>query len=598
MKRPRTPQEFIHWLEMGGGARAVQLAAVLIGTLALSVVVAWKQFRGATAESTLLQADVGRQLARGEGFTTQVNYPQVYALLNQRHPNVDLTRPMPELYEAPLYSVVIAGALRLLPQSWRAGLFAQAPAPPDGFDGDYFLLGLNLILFWVAAWQTYDLGRRMFEPRVGWLAALGLLLAVPVWRQVVAINGLPLLMVLALAAFRCWWQVERALADNPAARPWGWEAGLGVACGLLFLTEYSAGALLLVVAGHLIWRLRRGGRWTGLAVVIAAFLVVTGPWMTRNVLQAGNPVGLAAQNVALKAGDPTAMPSKVRTTLEASGPAIDLNKLGNKVLTSWQDNLQSKLWAGGAMWFLAFFVVGWLYVFRAGTTNRLRWMFVLSLLVLLVVQAAANSGESERLPAVYLSPLIIIFGAGFFFVLVGSNATLAAWPRLCATLLLTLQALPLLHDALEPRRLHFDYPPYYPGLFIAMRHELDRRDTAHRFGLMADVPAGAAWYGDQRVWAQPDRIRDFYAITLEQPIGLLLLTPRTLDRPFFSDLAAAKGAESDAYHYGLRHFGEWGRVYAGLMTGRLPNEFPLRIPQRWADNLYVLINPALPPRGN
>lgn len=576
----------------------MRLAAVWLGTLALSVVVAWKQFHGATTETTLLQADVGRQLARGQGFTTQVNYPQVYAFLNQRDGQVDLSRPLPELYEAPLYSLVIAGALRLLPPGWREKLFAQAPAPPDGFAGDYFLLGLNLILFWLASWQTYDLGRRLFDPWVGWLAALGLLLAVPVWREVVTINGLPLLMVLALAAFRCWWQVERALAADPRARPWGWIAGLGVTGGLLFLTEYSAGALMLVVAGYLLWRLSRGVRWAGLVTLAAGFLVVTGPWMARNLVLTGNPVGLAAQNVALKAGDPTAMPAKVRATLEAKRPEIDLNKLGNKVLTSWQNNLQSKLWSGGAMWFMAFFAVGWLYVFRTRTTNRLRWMFVLSLLVLLIVQAAANSGESERLPAIYLSPLIIIFGAGFFHVLIGSNATLGAWPRLCATVLLGLQALPLAHDAMEPRRLHFDYPPYYPGLFTAMNHELSRRDTAHRFGLMADVPAGAAWYGDQRVWAQPDRIRDFYAITVEQPIGLLLLTPQTLDRPFFSDLAAARNAENDMYRYGLRRFGEWGRVYAGLMTGRFPEGFPLRIPQRWADNLYILINPALPPRGN
>jgi hypothetical protein len=97
------------------------------------------------------------------------------------------------------------------------------------------------------------------------------------------------------------------------------------------------------------------------------------------------------------------------------------------------------------------------------------------------------------------------------------------------------------------------------------------------------------------VWAQPKRLRDFYAVTLEQSIGGLLLTPHTLDRPFFSDLAASRdeGLRSDMA--GLRHFGEWGRIYAGLMTGRLPSEFPLRVPQRLAENLYVFVNPAMPP---
>jgi len=41
MKRPRTLQELIHWLELGGGARWVRLAAVLLLTLLVSLRVAW-----------------------------------------------------------------------------------------------------------------------------------------------------------------------------------------------------------------------------------------------------------------------------------------------------------------------------------------------------------------------------------------------------------------------------------------------------------------------------------------------------------------------------------------------------------------------------
>jgi len=42
-------------------------------------------------------------------------------------------------------------------------------------------------------------------------------------------------------------------------------------------------------------------------------------------------------------------------------------------------------------------------------------------------------------------------------VLLGSNAVLGGWPRASAAVLLVMQALPLAHDALEPRRLHFNY---------------------------------------------------------------------------------------------------------------------------------------------
>jgi hypothetical protein len=193
---------------------------------------------------------------------------------------------------------------------------------------------------------------------------------------------------------------------------------------------------------------------------------------------------------------------------------------------------------------------------------------------------------------------MIVFGAGFFFVLLGSNRILSQWPRLAATILLLLQAMPLLRDALEPRRLHFHYPPYFPGLFQGLRQELVRRDVGTRFGIMADIPAGVAWYGGARAWYQPPRLRDFYAISLEQPMGELLLTPRTLDRPFFSELNA-RPILPGSLSVVPNRFGEWGEIYAGLLTGSLPREFPLGSPQQLAENLFVLLNPALPPpRGN
>jgi len=273
---------------------------------------------------------------------------------------------------------------------------------------------------------------------------------------------------------------------------------------------------------------------------------------------------------------------------------LDLNKLGNKTLTSLSDSLSSRIWSGGALWFTAFYIVGWFYRFRDPAAERLRWWFTLGLGVLILAQAVFNSGESQRLPVYYLAPLLIIFGAAFFFVLLGGNPLLAKWPRAAAGLLLVLQAVPLLHDLLEPRRLHFHYPPYFPGLFMGMGRDLESRGVQGRFGLMADVPAGVAWYGDQRVWAQPVTMRDFMAVSLEQPIGQLLLTPQTLDRPFFSELAANAGG-GGARLTGLTRHGEWGGVYAGLLTGRMPRNFPLQAPQRLSENLYVLFDPSLPP---
>jgi hypothetical protein len=242
----------------------------------------------------------------------------------------------------------------------------------------------------------------------------------------------------------------------------------------------------------------------------------------------------------------------------------------------------------------AFFVAGLVYQFRHRPVNRTRWCFGAVLLVLLATQPFFNSGESPRLPAYYLAPLVIVFAAGFFLVLVDSQAQLAMHWRGAMAGLLLLQALPLARDLLEPKRIHFYYPPYFPNLFMELQ-----RDMKGRFlpgtGVSTDVPAGMAWYGRMRVWAKPERLRDLSQIIVEQNIGALLLTPVTLDRPFFTELAA-RGEDA----INLNDSGGWGGVYSGLVTRRMPANFPLNMPpQKLTENMVLLVNPqTVVQRGN
>ncbi len=352
---------------------------------------------------------------------------------------------------------------------------------------------------------------------------------------------------------------------------------------------------MLVVLGYVAWRNEGRARWASLVLVVAGFVVVATPWIIRNVMLTGTPVALAVQNVALKAGDSTAEPATWRTMLSAQLPAVNLTKLGNKTLSSLQESLKTRIWSAGGLWLTAFFVAGWLYVFRSATANRLRWTFTVALGVLLVTQAIFNSGGERAARGSLARPADHDIWRRVLFCPARRQQPRAG--RVAAggrrAVLLLLQAVPLLHDVLEPRRLHFNYPPYFPALFIGMRQELARRDGSGRFGVMADVPAGAAWYGRQRVWAQPSSLRDFYAVNVTQPIGELLLTPHTLDRPFFSELAPRPVASGQSVAASQQD--DWGRSYGGIYAGSLPTEFPLGVPQRIADNLYVLLNPALPP---
>lgn len=590
----KSPQEFIHWLEHGAGARWLRLVAVGVGALVLSAVYSWKQFHGLPSEFTLQQADLARQVALGRGFTTLINHPQTAAVMEKRGTPFRNDRPYPELHHAPLYALTLATVFAVLPDS----IWDSRPQTPggwtlDGWAPDYAVLAVNLVLFWVAVALAGRLAGRLFDTRAAWVAALATAGAVPLWQQTIAVNGLPLFMVLSLATFN----VLAGLGTGEGMSRTGLlirAAALGLLAAGWFLTEYSGGLAALVVVGALGVRLRAAQRWSAVGVFAGVFLLLVLPWLSRNALVAGHPLGLAWQNLALKAGDPTAEPVTQRGLLTDEAPGLDVKKLGNKGLTGLEINLKERLWSGGGMLLTAFFVAGLVYQFRHGPTNRVRWTFAILLLVLLAGQPFLNSGESPRLPAFYLAPLVIVFGTGFFFVLIDSQPRLADHWRWAAVALLVLQGLPLVRDALEPKKIHFHYPPYFPALFMELARDMDARFMPGT-GFSTDVPAGTAWYGRSRVWSKPHRFRDFQAIMVEQNMGALLLTPVTLDRPFFTELAA-RGEEAIR----LTDTGGWGGVYSGLVTRTMPRNFPLNLPpQRLTENMVLLVNPAsLRTRGN
>jgi len=399
-----------------------------------------------------------------------------------------------------------------------------------------------------------------------WLCSV----SVPAWQQTVAVTGTTLLMVLALGFF---WILARidGMSDAGSLPARGWFVALGVTGGLLFLTEYSAGVLIFVGLVYVARIFHTQARGWAVALVCIGFVVVSGPWVGANLALTGNPVALAAQNVALKFGDSTAEPSNQRALLKrppqrwtstssAQSPVESPGKPQIAPLVGW-GNVADRFFCRGVALCVSF-PVGRspaLDVYRgaggdAGRAGGLQ--FGRERAAGPVLDVAADHDFWRRL----------------FFRAARSHATLGAWPRVGATVLLVIQALPLAHDLMEPRRLHFNYPPYFPALFIGMGHELERRDATGRFGMMADVPAGVAWYGRQRVWAQPVRIKDFYAITLEQPIGELLLTPPRWTG--HSSPSSRRVRHRRAASSRLNRFGDWGRSTEGCSPGRFPRSFP------------------------
>jgi hypothetical protein len=583
-----TVQEWIHRFEVGSGSRYVRVVLAVLGFWLLALFYNLFEYRHLTTPEGMDAAQVARSLSRGEGFTTRFVRPLSVALVErQQMKRADRTSDFamlrgdhPDLANGPVYPLLLAGAMKLLPfdHDIPAGRIVRRHQP------DLFLALLNQGLFFVLVLLVFRLARTWFDEPVAWVSALVLAGTELLWRF--TLSGLPvlLLMLFFVLLLGCLTSLERGVREGSASarRLTLLAAWAGALVGLGCLTRYGFGFLLLPVAAFLIW-FCPSRRLLFPAIAILAFAVLVTPWLVRNHAISGTLFGTAGYAVFQGMRDFEG--DRVERSLQPV--PIDVIKDGapRKMLGNLLPLVQKDLPKLTGSWVSAFFLVGLLLPFVDPGRARLRLFVVLSLLVLIPVQALARTPALELSPEVHggnllvlLAPAIIIFGTAFFFTLL-DRMTLPFFRgrELISGLFVVVLVAPLGLSLLPPR--HWENP-ISPGhvQFLSQWMESDEL-------IMSDVPWAVAWYGDRQCIWLTARLRDdvpgevllrleddlqredFYSVNdFRKPVRALYFTERTLNQGFFRGYFLEQGA------------GSWhGFILDGLIRGGpVPPGFPLR----------------------
>jgi 4-amino-4-deoxy-L-arabinose transferase-like glycosyltransferase len=538
-----------------------------------------KNFR---APEAMDLAQLGRNLAAGQGYTTGVIRPLSLHLLEEHavrkgvDPRTVLVQRHPDLENPPVYPAILAVVFKVMPVSWWARL------PADEFHRrpmeEVVISGLNLGFFAVVVVLAGLLGTRLFDSSVGVLSA-ALIIGTDLFWQF-ANSGLPtlLLMVLMLLLLHLMLGFEReAASETPRrGRQLLLAVGSGVVVGVMFLTQYSFGWMLFPVLGFLVWRsVGVRGRVLGLALV--AFLVLSGPWVARNLLVCGQPLGTAG--FAALSGTESFPGDRLQ---RSQHPVLEADLIGEvvaKVVGGVREILGDDLIRMGGTWTSLFFLVGLLVPFGSPSLNRLRWTLAGMLAVVVVVQAGLRGWitkdfgpvTSEDL-LVVLAPGVMVWGSGFLITLIDQIEWefpfLRTW---CLWGLVTLFSAPFLLGVLPPKGLSLS-EPYRPSV---IREFADFTPKSTLF--MSDIPWAVAWYGPREcVWNSlrvsdtaeanvRNRREDFFVFTeARRPIEAVYISPYWADMPFRPRFI------------GDLDF-EWGRFYLEVLRGaNLPSGFPLK----------------------
>ncbi len=576
-------QWLIHKLEVGAGSRYLRYLALVVGVAGLALIYDLREYRNLAAPEAMDAAQLARNISEGRGYTTLFVRPFSVYLLGKnaaaKNPAAGTNAPAdaaqiktahPDISNPPVYPLVLAGLMKVLPFDYAVNLKSSFWTNNGGFwrfQPDFFIALFNEALLLIIVGLTFVLAKRLFDFSVAWLSAFLVLGSELLWRFSVSGLSTMLLLAIFMGLVLMLVEIERC-AREAESRP-GWllslAAGAGALTGLGALTRYAFGWTIIPVAVFLV--LFSGPRRVAyMSAALLAFALALTPWIIRNEAVSGTPLGTAG--FAVMEGTYVFPHFQLERSVSPElTHAMQLNPYGQKLFVNLRGIFTGDLLKSGATWAGMLFFAGLFMAFRSAGTRRIRHFLLMCLAVFSVAQALGRTHLSEVSPEinsenllVLLVPLVVVFGAGFFFTMLEQMtlplvelryAVIAGFVALCW--------LPMCFSLFSSRVSPVVYPPYYPPQIQQSARWMQPDEL-----MMSDVPWAVAWYGERQcVWLTLDAQADFFAINDWKPVLALYLTPQTMDGKFVTEWIEAPKRS-------------WGNfLIQTLVDKRVPDKFPL-----------------------
>lgn len=528
-------QDFIYALEVGNLRRWVLRVSIVLLLFGLSIFYMVRQFNGLSEPAAMDQAQIARQIAKGEGFTTLFLRPMLIKE-NKEMNNLAVASDMlhvADVVHPPGYPYLLAAMFKL-----TGVKFDIATTDLRGFSiyrPEWVIVATNILCFMLAVMVFYLWMLRAFDDRVAIISSIMLVASDLVWSLTISGLPMPLLMLLLCVTGFC---LNEALIAEDAefeTHATVWWSLAAVATGLMVLTHYAMMVLIppMVVLGYGFF-LRRG-LMAAIALFVPALIVV--PWLIRNAGLTGNLFGFAWVEIFADNGT---LPGDAiwRAFGDDVSRAYGLKPL-LRALALGTSNIASNFSAFfGSVVLPALFLSGLLHVFRRRHCQMSRFFWVAALAGAIVFNAAliklrpVESHANLNLLVVFL-PVITGFGVAFLFVLL--NRIQLPSPVFIIPILVVvcgLQMIPLGVRFIQREAPPFAYPPYFPPVFVLVGSWLQETEIQ-----TMDVPWAGAWYSNRTTIWLPSKREDFFALSdFTVKISAMLLTPYSANSKLYSEI--------------------------------------------------------------
>jgi len=509
-------QSAVHALEAGGMAVWVRRSAVALGIVAIAAIYLY-QFRGLPTSHGMDQAQVGRAIVRGEGWSTKLARPRAVSQL-QAHGKSVADKIWIDTFNAPLPPLVDGIALLFVKPYWKISSRTVVYA------GDRAVVIMSILLFVASVAVLFFVARRLFDRRLALLACGLVLLCDAMWQY--SLSGLPQMLLLLLfntAIYLLVRAVEAHYAEESISK---WLAAAGAVFGLLMLTHALTFWIFLGVLIFAAFYFHPRG-WSA-TLMLGPWLIVYLPWAIRTWAVTGNPGGVAIYSIF------NGIAHNEWNWMRQSN--FDP---GTGLLGAFRDKISSGLIGQTAHLFEYFglsvvalmFFVSLLYTFKRTETATMRWIVLAmwggAVLGMTLYGINDEQGVAANQLHLIFVPIMTCYGLAYLLVQWNRLAVTIPFERAgFITLLYLLCALPMIFATpwLAPAHPFVRWPPYVPALIGILNDWMKPEEIT-----ASDMPWAVAWYADRRSLALPETIQVFTDLgdyhTLGGPVNGLYLTP-------------------------------------------------------------------------
>jgi hypothetical protein len=508
-------QTAVHALEAGALSIWVRRSAVAVGIIAIAAIYLY-QFRGLSTSQGMDQAQIGRAIARGEGWHTKVARPRAVDQL-QHHGRDVAQKIWVDTYNAPLPPLVDAVALIVVKPYWEMTPRTLVYA------GDRAIAMMSILLFVGSVAVLFVVARRLFDRRLALLACGLILLCDAMWQY--SLSGLPqmlLLLLFTVAIYLCIRAIEADFAGEPT---WKWFAAIGAVFGLLALTHALTFWIFFGMAIFAAFYFRPRGYAT---IMLGGWAIVYWPWLIRTLVISGDPGGVAIYSLFNGIGHSEW--GWMRQLTFDPGVAL-LGAFRDKITGGVTGQTAHLFEYFGLSVVALMFFVSLLFPFKKTETAAMRWWILAmwggAVLGMCLYGINDEQGVAANQLHLIFIPVMTCYGLAYLLVQFNRLALNIPFARVgFITLLYLLCAMPMIFATpwLSPPKPFVRWPPYVPALIAVLNDWMGPEEI-----VASDMPWAVAWYADRRSLGLPDTIQIMTDLgdynLLGGPVNGLYLTP-------------------------------------------------------------------------